>query len=208
MKNKKEIITIIILIVLFVIMCFFYFKEDNNTNLKESIKTQTENTQNSDVQENTTTIKTTTEVESALTEEIELHATYYLEEIYVEEDEEIEEGENILKYTNGTYLVAPYKCVINSINIPEIYGQCTNEHYIQISSINILSVQINVDETEINNLSIGQEAQILISAFDNKTIKGNITKISNTASNGKFTVTIEFENDGEIKLGMTANIEI
>lgn len=33
---------------------------------------------------------------------------------------------------------------------------------------------------------------------------GIVTNISSTASNGKFTVTVEFENDGEIMLGMTA----
>ena len=37
----------------------------------------------------------------------------------VEEDDTVKKGENILKYSNGTYLVAPYDCVITEINIPE-----------------------------------------------------------------------------------------
>jgi len=37
---------------------------------------------------------------------------------------------------------------------------------------------------------------------------GNITNISSTANNGKFTVTVEFENDGDIMLGMTADVTI
>ena len=39
-------------------------------------------------------------------------------------------------------------------------------------------------------------------------IQGYVTKISSTASNGRFTATVEFENDGEILLGMTANVTI
>lgn len=33
-------------------------------------------------------------------------------------------------------------------------------------------------------------------------------KIDSTASNGKFTVTVEFENDGEVKIGMTAVVTV
>lgn len=64
----------------------------------------------------------------------------------VEEDDTVKKGENILKHTNGTYLVAPYDSVI--------------------------------------------------------------TEMSNTASNGKFTVTVEFDNDGDVMLGMTVDINI
>ncbi len=94
------------------------------------------------------------------------------------------------------------------MNIPEEQGKCTNEHYIQISSNNNLQVQIKVDETKINNINVGDEAKISISAFDDKAITGVVTNISNTASNGKFTVKIEFENDGEILIGMTSDVTI
>lgn len=117
-------------------------------------------------------------------------------------------GENILKYTNGIYLTAPYDCVVTEINIPDIQGKCTNEHYVKISSNNNLIVQFSVDETNINSISLGQTAQIQISAYENKVIEGVVTNISNTASNGKFTITVGFENDGEIMMGMTATVTI
>ena len=34
----------------------------------------------------------------------------------VEEDDTVKKGENILKYTNGTYLVAPYDSVITEMS--------------------------------------------------------------------------------------------
>ena len=158
-------------------------------------------------QQNTTTSSSTTEVKSALIENVELHATYYLEEIYVESNSYVAKGDKILKYTNGTYLTAPYDCYIVELNVPELEGKCLNSHYVKIQSKNILTVSMEVSEKNINKVSIGQEVKINISSIE-KTYTGYITHIGSTASDGKFTVDIEFENDENIKLGMTSNIEI
>ena len=69
-------------------------------------------------------------------------------------------------------------------------------------------MQFKIDETKVNSIKIGQEATVEIESYEDKKIKGYITKISSTASNGKFTVTVEFENDGGIFLGMTAKVTI
>ena len=50
-----------------------------------------------------------------------------------------------------------------------------------VSSNNNLAVQIQVDESIIDEISIGQEAQIEVPAYEDKKITGNVTKISNTA---------------------------
>ena len=126
----------------------------------------------------------------------------------VEEEDTVKKGENILKYTNGTYLVAPYDSVITEINIPETGEKCTNEHYVKIASNNSLNVQFKVDESKINSVTLGQSASVSISAFEDKTLEGVVTNISSTASNGKFTVTVEFDNDGDVMLGMTVDINI
>lgn len=136
-----------------------------------------------------------------------MHATYYFDEIYVEENQLVEKGEKILKYTNGTYLVAPYDLIITKINIPNKGEKCTNKHYIEVSSNNSLKVSLSVDETKISDLSIGKSAKIKISSTSEE-VDGVITKISNTASKGKFSVEVEFDNTGDIKLGMTANVTI
>ena len=155
-----------------------------------------------------TTISSKGEIYSALSEKKELHATYYFEKIYVTENEFVEEGENILKYANGEYLQAPYDCVIKTINVPNEDGQCTNEHYVEIEATNQLKMTVNVDESYINNVYLGQDATIKVIALENKEYKGNITDISSTATNGNFEVTVEFINDGEINLGMTGTCSI
>jgi len=210
-KIDFRIPIIVILIFILTVMCIFYFKNDS-TNVEQS-KSKNKAEKNTTISSNTTetstkSISTTAEVTSAVTDKIELHATYYLEECYVEGEQNLSAGENILKYTNGTYLTAPYDCVIKTINVPEAGSKCTNEHYIEIESTTLLAVQFKVDETNINKISLGQETQIEISAFDDKTLTGNVTNITNTASNGKFTVTVQFENDGEVKLGMSAKVSV
>ena len=211
MKRKIDfrIVVIIILISIVTIMCYSYFKEDAQIPDNVQKSRNNINFENYSNEETSTIIvQTTSEIKSSLTENIQLHATYYLEESYVEVNQGIKAGENILKYTNGTYLVAPYDCIITKINIPGLEEKCTNEHYIEISSKNSLEVELKVDQTKINKLSLGQEAKIEIEALDNKEVVGNITNISNTASNGNFTVKVEFENDGQIMLGMTASVII
>ena len=203
---------IIVLTIILIIMCYFYFKDDNsqqNNSMQIDMGEIASNTE-TDLNNNSnkTTISNTTAVSTGLSENLELHATYYLEESYIQINQLVKAGENILKYTNGTYLTAPYDCVITEIDIPDAEAKCTNEHYVKISSNNTLMVQFEVDETKIDTISLGQEASIEISAYEDKVLEGVVTNISSTASNGKFTVTVEFENDGNIMLGMTAVVTI
>ena len=236
-KHKKLIIILIVVIVLIMfIVMFFIIKNKNNKSFDDSSKDRsqfmkedmdknninnfgerTENKADEASKEKTdlidkqnkksTTLKTNAEIKSALSENIELHATYYLEEVCVEENQFVEAGENILKYTNGTYLIAPYDCYITELNLPDLNGKVLNSHYVGIASSNSLMVTMNVDETNIEKISIGLETTIEVTSL-NKTYKGNITHIASTGNNGKFEIEIEFENDGDVKIGMTGSVSI
>ncbi len=141
MKKKIDfrIFIIIILVIILAIMCYFYFKEDNtsgnmrdftSSDIEDIIDTSETVNVSEDTKEKTTSetlVSTTTSVSSALTEKLELHATYYLEECFVEEDDSVSSGENILEYTNGTYLTAPYDCIITTLNIPDEEEKCTRK---------------------------------------------------------------------------------
>lgn len=212
MKRKLDyrIPIIIILIIIFLVMFYMYLKSESEQNFDSSeyanyfVSTDDGTTQNT----TSTTITANCEVQSNLSEKLEVHATYYLAESYIELNKVVKAGENILKYTNGKYLQVPYDCVITESNIPDVDEKCTNEHYIKIESINNLMVQFAVDETEISNIELGQNATIKIETYEDKTIQGNVINISNIANNGKFTVTVQFDNDGDIMLGMTTNVTI
>lgn len=135
-----------------------------------------------------------------------LSTSYVFNSVLVEEDEIVKKGTKLVKYSNGKYLVAPYDLIITETNLPSSKKICTSEHYITVSSFNVLSTSFRVDETKINSISLGQTIKIKVSSLDDKEFTGYITNISSTANNGKFTVTAEFDNDGNVKLGMTVNI--
>ena len=69
--------------------------------------------------------------------------------MHVEENSYVAKGEKILKYTNGSYLTAPYDCYIVELNIPSECEKCMNNHYVQIQSKNILTVSMKIDEKNI-----------------------------------------------------------
>ena len=207
MKRLKKTISIIVIIIICSTATFFIGRQiglnTDTSSTKTTVEEQTVGTQTIKK-----TLSGTGEISTTKTENLSLSTTKYFKTMCVEEDDIVEKGENILEYTDGTYLTAPYDCVITKINIPSESDKCTNEHYITISATNLLAVNLSVDETIINKLSIGKEAKITISSLEDTEITGYITKISNTASNGKFTIVVEFENNGQIKIGMTANVVI
>ena len=211
MKRKKIFILILIILIFLIIglVCFKIFHKSDNlsNNFEKFSQTRQSRNSKSNTSQDKITLSSTSEVKSALIENVELHATYYLEETYVETNSYIAKGEKILKYTNGTYLKAPYDCYIVELNIPNEDGKCLNSHFVKIQSKNILTVSMSVSEENIDKISIGQEAKITISALE-KEYTGYVTHIGSTANNGKFTIDIEFENDGNVKLGMTSSIEI
>ena len=211
MKRKKtfKLILIILIFLIIGLVCFkvFHKSENSSNNFEKFSQTRQSRNSKSNTSQDKIILSSTSEVKSALIENVELHATYYLKETYVETNSFVAKGEKILKYTNGTYLKAPYDCYIVELNIPNEEGKCLNSHYVKIQSKNILTVSMNVSEENIDKISIGQEAKITISALE-KEYTGYVTHIGSTASNGKFTIDIEFENDGNVKLGMTSSIEI
>jgi hypothetical protein len=229
-KKKKIIIALIVIILIVVIVAFFIIKSKKSSTPGMPNNMQFMGTENGERnmdfnqgedgedsnfkqksdrsnKQNKTTLKSQTEVKSALTEDVELHATYYLEEVYVEANQFVSAGENILKYTNGTYLVAPYDCYIIKLNLPDLEGKALNSHYVEISSSNSLMVTMSIDETNINSVSVGTEATIEVTSLG-KTYTGYVTNIASTGSNGKFQIEIEFENDGDVMIGMSSTVSI
>ena len=205
--DKKIVIIIVLMIVLVGLIIVYAVSNSNSSTSEEIINSSSWNQKTNTNEETIITISQTGEIASSLEEKIELHATYYFEEVYVTENEYVEEGKKLVKYTNGTYLLAPYDCIVTELNIPEAEGKCTNGHYITVKSSTIVNMSINIDETKIDSIKVGQEVNLSVSSID-KNYKGYITIISSTASNGTFTAIATFQNDGNLKIGMTGKCTI
>ena len=56
----------------------------------------------------------------------------------VEDDDTVKAGENLLEYTNGKYLTAPYDLVVIDKSVPEADNKCTSSNYIEVSNLSTL----------------------------------------------------------------------
>jgi hypothetical protein len=215
MKKKINpiMVAIIVLIIILGIIIYLYVKPTNSTSSVTSTSSSSSSLTevSSSIQTIENTLSSSGEIASALDEKLSLHASYYFEELLVDENVYIEEGTNIVEYTNGTYLTAPYNCVIVSTNLPNEDEVCTTSHYIEIKSIDSLSMNLSVSETDINKIEIGDAVDITITATEEK-IEGYITSISEvgsySSSGSYFTAQVTFENNGNLKIGMSATCEI
>ena len=75
-----------------------------------------------------------------------------------------------------------------------------------------MTLEVSVDELDINSVEIGQEAAVTFDAIEDKEFTGEVTEIGNTASvNGgvaKYTVSVSVPKDEEMKQGMNASATI
>lgn len=205
--KKKLIILFVFLLIVITLIVVFNKKEETNKIIEIAEKTA-EVTSQSIV----TTLTAPGEVQSAQTEKITLNTSYSFLTMCAEKNEFIEEGSNLLKYTNGTYITAPYDCVIIDYSIPEVKSSCTSSNYIQISSVEDLYMEINIGEDKIDKVSENQEVAIIVNYDETKEYKGTITKINAIGSNNKgttkFSAIASLKNDGSLKLGMSATCTI
>jgi HlyD family secretion protein len=51
----------------------------------------------------------------------------------------------------------------------------------QVSDLSVITAEVKVDETDIVNVKLGQPAEVTIDAFPNKTFKGKVTEIGQSA---------------------------
>lgn len=214
MKKKKSKIIWVILVLVLVLIGIVVVYCNQNTTVVATTKDSSTTTKEVAVstQTITKTLTSSGEISSSQEENLELNTYRYFKEIYVEENTFIAEGEKILKYTNGTYLTAPYDCVVTKINVPDAGDQCTSQNYITVQNTESLVMTLSIDEEEIGKVAVGQEVEITVNAYEDNTYIGSITKINEIgsyASNGSsFTATVKFENDGNIKIGMSGSATV
>ena len=213
MKRKKRntlIVVVFILVVVFGMMLYFYRSLLQN----KPVNSSNENVQVTNVmrQNIKKQITDSGEISSSLQERLEPKKNR-LKEIYVEENQIVKKGEKLLKYTNGTYWIAPYDLVVMEVRLGKIGEICDpNSQYIEVADMTNLIVTLEIDESDKKDITVGQEVQIKANAFENKTYTGKVKKIDAIGqyktTGSSFNVTIELENDGMLNVGMSAFCQI
>lgn len=205
MKKKVKIISIIGIVVIILIILFnMFFKEESVASVVKEYVTKEYTVESNTITKNLTSA---VQVEGSLSEQILTRTGYYYKESYVSENTYISKGENVLKYSNGTYMTAPYNAIVSSISLPEEGGICTDKHYIEFTSIDTLKFSVDIDESEIRYIEIGKEVEIKLNAFEDKTYTGYISHVDSKGtyqnSSSTFGIEITLVNSGNIKIGMS-----
>jgi HlyD family secretion protein len=123
-------------------------------------------------------------------------------------------------------LVAPFDGIVTRRNIEEgenvVVGTMNNAgtQLVTIADMSIIEAEVEVDETEIPSVQLGQSAKITIDALPDRTFTGKVTEIGNSpiqttaaaqagqqATNFKVTVTIDGQIP-EVRPGFTCSAEI
>ena len=210
MKKKKVILVLLFICFITIFLVFTFYNENNAIENGSTIEMQ-ENTSIASLNSIKTSLTTSGEIVSGNTEKISLNTDYSFFTMCVEEGESVTEGQKLIKYTNGTYLQAPYNCVLISSSLPEKEEICTSSNYVELKSLDSLAMSLQIDESEINKVSIGDEAEIEITST-NEILTGYVTQISEvgtySTSGSTFSAVVSFANNGNLKIGMSASCTI
>ncbi|NIO48136.1 MAG: efflux RND transporter periplasmic adaptor subunit [Candidatus Aminicenantes bacterium] len=118
---------------------------------------------------------------------------------------------------------SPIDGIITSLRVEEgeiaMIGTMNNPGTIlmTIADLSVMEVEVEVDETDVIGVGIGQQAEVRVDAFPNQTIKGKVTEIGSSAlqkvtsseESKDFKVIITLENPPEnLKPGLSATTDI
>jgi HlyD family secretion protein len=142
---------------------------------------------------------------------------------------QINQAEASLKSTvdnlNKTTFVSPIDGMITSLRVEEgemaIIGTMNNPGTVllTIADLSIMEVEVEVDETDVVGVQLGQAANVRVDAYPDKVFKGKVTEIGSSAlekttaatteESKDFKVVITLENPSEkLKPGLSASADI
>jgi len=123
-----------------------------------------------------------------------------------------------------TKIVAPMPGVVTYVDceVGEIAAAQTaftqGKTLMTIADLDVFEVEVEVDETEINKVRLGQDAEIEVDAFPDTTFSGEVAEIGNTAilaglgtteQSTNFNVKVVFmDSNIDIRPGMSATVDI
>lgn len=132
--------------------------------------------------------------------------------------------EKSMDYFKKARIVAPMPGVVTFVDCEEGEVAAAQTAFTQgktlmtISDLSVFEVEVEVDETEINKVTLGQKTKIEVDAFPDTNFAGEVVEIGSTASVARagtqdqatnFFVKVVFkDSDVSVKTGMSATVEI
>lgn len=216
-KKGKKIITIAILLVVVLagvwIIPGIVSAKNNKTAEQTSAQTRTVTVGTQDIKQ---AVSGSGEIVTGDEEILEADEDLEIDEVLVEEGQAVKKGAVLLTYTDDTEMTAPFNGIISSVSVSgSSAGNSQNNaasDSITIMSTDTMVTDLSVDETDLQNIKVGQKANITVNAFPDAKYTGTVTSIAATGTydNGssKFQVAIKLDKLDNVKIGMSAAVEI
>lgn len=208
---KKTIIAILIASVIgiggFVGYKYVYSKPASNN---QTVRYTTANASKATIEKKITSSGT---VDTSSRETITSATVDTIKEVLVKPNDKVKKGQNLITYWNGSAaVIAPYDCIISEVNVKPDGVVKSGMELIKIFDSENLSTKIQVDESELSLIQIGQSADIKLTAYPDEKFTGKVIDINQEGKNSNgvttFEVTVKLDEIKSIKVGMTAEVSI
>ena len=114
----------------------------------------------------------------------------------------------LLQIQRSSGLTAPIDGTVYSVAELDTTDSTTVTDIVTLSPDVSMSVTINVDESDILSLSVGQTATVTVRSVGDDTISGVVTEVDRTASSGSYTAVVTMDKVQGMLPGMTANVKV
>jgi len=129
--------------------------------------------------------------------------------------------QSALDNLSKTIYHAPIDGIITSLRYEEgeivVLSTFTDPVLMTIADLSVMEVEVEVDETDVIGVRIGQQAEVRVDAFPDQTIKGKVTEIGSSAlqkttsseESKDFKVVVTLDNPPkDLKPGLSASADI
>lgn len=137
--------------------------------------------------------------------------TLKIKELYIHEGDMVSSGELLLRGTDGTRVYAAYSGTVETL-YPE--ADDTLQPGSQIARIvdySTLEVSVDVDEYDIDAVSLGKEGDVYLNALD-RTVPGVVSEIAREATTeggvSYYTVKLQVDAGQDVRSGMSVEVNI
>ncbi|HWT74152.1 MAG TPA: HlyD family efflux transporter periplasmic adaptor subunit [Mobilitalea sp.] len=134
-----------------------------------------------------------------------------MKDIKVKEGDIVKEGDVLFTTTTDDKIKAKINGEVSKINVEENAQVMAGTSLMEIVDYDNLQISVKVDEYDMAELKVGEEATVSIGAID-KEVNGTIQSISKEGQvvNGVtfFTAVIDLAKDEDVRVGMSAEVKV
>lgn len=132
-------------------------------------------------------------------------------EIYVQSGDEVKKGDQLILLSTGEVFTASFDGVVNEIRVKEGDWLWPNFQVVQICDLQHLEVSMDVDEYDVEELSIGQTCTVSVISLgiDFDTVIAHINRVSQSSGTVAFySVTCDLTVPENVLPGMQATVTL